>query len=362
MSAFDGASVLESNKIARWRECGLNSCAGTLVLELCEDVMNRVGTALCALFTGLLLILPLASPSLAQTWPQRSVRFILPLGPGSGTDISARLFADRLSARWGQPVVVENRPGGDGMIAITAFIGAHDDHTLLFAPTSSFTAHPLLHDKLPYDPRELLPIARVSNTLVVVAVPGSLQVGSLAELIALARAEPGKLNFTTATGVTDFLFEAYFKSAAIAMTRVPYRDTVQALNDLGEGRIQAYVGALAIVQPHVQSGRAKLIAITNSERPSIAPEIPTVAEAGYQALTFDGLVGLFGPRDLANDIRERIAADVRAVATDPVIVSRLGATGQVVSPGTAIEFAASIEGQRAKAAAIGRELGIKLAQ
>src|SRR5207245_877099 len=142
-------------------------------------------------------------PSLAQTWPQRSVRFILPLGPGSGTDIGARLFADRLSARWGQPVVVENRPGGDGMIAITAFIGAHDDHTLLFAPTSSFTAHPLLHDKLPYDPRELLPIARVSNTLVVVAVPGSLQIGSLAELIALARAEPGKLNFTTATGVTD---------------------------------------------------------------------------------------------------------------------------------------------------------------
>src|SRR5438105_9540799 len=151
MSAFDGASVLESNKIARWPECGLNSCAGTLVLQLCEDVMNRVGTALCALFTGLLLILPLASLSLAQTWPQRSVRFILPLGPGSGTDISARLFADRLSARWGQPVVVENRPGGDGMIAIGAVISAGDDHVLLFAPTSSYTAHPFLREKLPYE-------------------------------------------------------------------------------------------------------------------------------------------------------------------------------------------------------------------
>jgi tripartite-type tricarboxylate transporter receptor subunit TctC len=323
--------------------------------------MNRLATALCALATALLLLLPAVSPVRAQAWPQRPVRLILPLGAGSGVDTLARIFADRLSARWHQPVVVENRPGGDGIVAISAFISAHDDHVLLFAPTSSFTAHPLQNEKMPYDPRELSPIVRVSNTIVVFAVPASLKVGSVKDLFDQVRAQPGKLNFTTATGVTDYIFDAYFKSSGLAMTRVPYRDTVQALSDLGEARIQAYIGALTIAQPHVQAGRAKLIAITNSTRAAMVPDLPTIGEAGYPALTFDGLTGLFGPRDLADAIRERIVADVRAVAADQEIVARLAVIGQVVSPGTAAEFAAAIAEQQAKAAAVGRELGIKMA-
>jgi tripartite-type tricarboxylate transporter receptor subunit TctC len=324
--------------------------------------MTRFPTALGALTIALLLSLPFASSSFAQTWPQRSVRFIVSLGPGSGADIGARLFADRLTARWGQPVVVENRPGGDAVVAITAFIGAHDDHTLLYTPTSSFTAHPYSHDKMPYDPKELAPIARISNTLVALVVPSSLNIGSAADLIALIRKEPGKLNYSTATGMTDVIFDGYFRTEKLAITRVPYRDVVAPLTDLGEGRIQAYVGALAIVQPHVQSGRVKLIAITNSERAPTWPDVPTIAQAGFPALTFDGLIGLFGPRDMAQAARERIAADIRTVAAEPVVASRLTATGQVVSPGTAAEFAASIEGQRSKLAAIAKELGIKAAQ
>lgn len=113
----------------------------------------------------------LAQPGLstsanAQEWPVRAVKFILTLGPGSGADLGARLLAEKLSAKWGQPVVVENRPGGDGFVAINAFTSARDDHTLLFGPASSFTAHPYLHSKLPYDPRDLAPVARVSSTLV----------------------------------------------------------------------------------------------------------------------------------------------------------------------------------------------------
>ena len=106
-----------------------------------------------------------------MSWPNRPVRFIVTLGPGSGVDIGARLFADKLSARWGQSVVVENRPGGDGIVAITSFLGAHDDHVLLVSPVSSFTAHPYFHDKLPYDPKDLMPIARISKTVVAVSVP-----------------------------------------------------------------------------------------------------------------------------------------------------------------------------------------------
>ena len=324
--------------------------------------MTRFGTMFGALIGGILLVLPLAAPASAQTWPQRPVKFIVSLGPGSGADIGARLLADRLPARWNQPVVVENRPGGDAVLAITTFIGAKDDHTLLYTPTSSFTAHPYLHDKMPYDPRELGPIARISNTLVVLVVPASLNIASVADLIAMIKAQPGKLNYSTATGMTDVIFDGYFKSNNLTITRVPYRDVVAPLTDLGEGRIQAYVGALAIVQPHIQAGRVKLIAITNSQRAPNYPDTPTIAQAGFPDLTFDGLIGLFGPKDMPAAVRDRIAADIKAVVTDPAVAERLTATGQVVSPGTSAEFAAAIQEQRAKLAAIAQKLGLKPAQ
>src|SRR5215211_5584017 len=119
--------------------------------------------------------IPAQAQTSPQSWPQRSVRFIVPLGPGSGVDITARLIADKLSAKWGKPVVVENKPGGD---AIAAFTQANDDHVLLMAPTSTFTAHPFLHEKLPYEMKELVPIARVSNTVIAVGVPASLGVNT----------------------------------------------------------------------------------------------------------------------------------------------------------------------------------------
>src|SRR5712691_10145762 len=130
--------------------------------------------ALSLAFIGLMVAFALSSIQLCaqtppQAWPQRTVKFIIPLGPGSGVDITARVFADKLSAKWGQPVVVENRPGGDAFIAITSVTSAHDDHVLLFEPASTFTAHPLLHAKLPYDINDLVPIARVTSTLIGVA-------------------------------------------------------------------------------------------------------------------------------------------------------------------------------------------------
>jgi tripartite-type tricarboxylate transporter receptor subunit TctC len=325
--------------------------------------MDRTRAAFAVVCAGFLLLGAGLSPAAAQSsWPSRNVRFVVPLGPGSGADIGARLFADKLAARWGKPVVVENRPGGDGIVAIAAFVSAHDDHTLLFSPASTFTAHPYLHDKLPYGQSDLVPIARVSNTIVVIAAPTSMKVGSLAELVALARAQPGKLNWATATGISDFLFESFLTDAHLEMSKVPYRDTVQPATDVGEGRIQFYWGALAIVRPHVQAGKAKILAVSNSVHIPDEPAIPTVKEAGFPTLAFDGLVGLFGPREMADDVRERIAADVKEVAGDPAIGARLLATGQLVSPGRPAEFAASIDEQRAVVARIAKEMGIKPAQ
>src|SRR5262245_24071819 len=279
----------------------------------------------------------------AQDWPQRMVKFILPLGPGSGTDVGARLFADRLAAHWNKPVVVENRPGGDGIVAINAFISADDDHTLLFAPSGTFTVHPFVREKVPYDARDLVPVARVSNTIVGIAVPVSLEAASLAELVSLARARPGKLNWSPTSGMTDIVTSAFFKSTKLDVAKVPYRDSVQGLNDLIENRLQIYVTALAIVRSQAEAGKVRILALTNRDRASIFPNVPTAIEAGFPALTLEGLVGLFGPRRMSSELRERIAKDVRTVGASPGVAARLVATGQVMNLGSPSEFNASIE-------------------
>jgi tripartite-type tricarboxylate transporter receptor subunit TctC len=290
-------------------------------------------------------------------WPTRPVRFILTLGAGSGSDIGARLLADRLSQRWGQAVIVENRPGGDAIVAINAFVTAHDDHVLLFSPTSSFTAHVYLHDNLPYQPSDLVPITRVSNTIITISVPASLNVGSLKELAAMARAEPGKLNWAGVTGALDFVFAGWLKQEGLNINKVPYRNPVDAANDLSEGRVQVYEAALAIVRPQLESGKIKLLAVTNSVRAPTQPNLPTVAEAGYPALTIDGLVGLFGPTGMPLELRQRITADIRAVV-DPTIEDRLTITGQLANLGGPEEFGKSIDEQRAKIADFAKQLGI----
>jgi tripartite-type tricarboxylate transporter receptor subunit TctC len=317
-----------------------------------------------ALFVVAAAAMTAAAPVLAQTpaWPQRPVKFVIPLGPGSGVDITARVFADKLSAKWGQPVVVENRPGGDAFVAITAVTSAHDDHILLFAPASTFTAHPLLHAKLPYDIKDLAPIARVTNTLIALAVPTELQVGTVKELAAKINAAPGKLNYASVTGANDLMFAAFLKNEKLDMAKVPYKDPVTAINDLSENRIQAFVGAYAIMRPRVLAGKVKVIALTNLQHAAVLNDIPTGLEAGYKSLAFDGLVGLLGPREMPQAARDRIAADVRAVAAEPDVVARLGSTGQVINPGTPAEFAAALAEQRAAVDEIGKTLGIKPAE
>ncbi len=320
-------------------------------------MIDIIATARTALLVALAwAALPL-SEACAQSWPQRPVKLIIPFGPGAGADIGARLFADRLSRRWGQSVVVENRPGADGVVAISAFVNANDDHVLLFAATGSFTVHPYQYVKLPYVPADLNPIARVSNTILVVSVPTSLGVGSMAELVALAREKPGKLNAALVPGITELVFTGFLKSSALDMAKVPYRDIVQAGSDLAEARVQVMMSSLAVVQPHMQAGKVRLLAVTSHQPVTMLPGVPTVAEAGFPALELEGLVGLFGPRGMTAELRERIAADVRAVA-DQEIATRLAATGQVMNTGTAAEFAQAVDAQRAQVATLAQAVGM----
>jgi tripartite-type tricarboxylate transporter receptor subunit TctC len=230
------------------------------------------------------------------------------------------------------------------------------------SPTSSFTAHPFLHDNLPYKASDLQPISRVSNTVVSIGVPASMNIKSLDELFALVRAQPGKLNWAGVTGALDFLFEGWLKDAGLDMAKVPYRNPVEAANDLAEGRVQVYEAALAIVRPQVEAGKIKLLAVTNTVRAPAYPDIPTVKEAGYPGLTIDGLVGLFGPAGMPIALRERIAADIRAASADPIIGDRLNASGQILNVGGPAEFEKSIDEQRAEVAKMAKMLGVAAKQ
>lgn len=328
-------------------------------MHFTDTMITRPIRILAGLVLAALLLATAAhAQSPAQVWPQRTVRFIVPLGPGSASDISARLVAERLQQRWGQPVVIENRPGGDGFLAIAAFLAANDDHTLLYAGMGTFTAHPYLHKKLPYDRNDIVPVAGVSNIVVAISVPASLKVNSLADLVALARAQPGKLNAAAVPGITDFITSAFLKTSGLDMARVPYRDINQSVGDLGEGRIQVALLSLSMVQPQVQAGRAKLLAVTSRNRVPSLPDVPTVTEAGYPVLELEGLVGLYGSRNMTAELRERIAGDVRGVV-DAALAARLVTTGQVLNVTTPAEYAAAIEDQAAKVAAVAEIIGIK---
>jgi len=285
----------------------------------------------------------------AETWPERVVRIIVPAPAGSATDLAARLFAEKLAARWGQPVVVENRLGADGIVAVASFVNGHDDHTLLFSFAGPISINPLIHDKLPYDPvRDLVPIAAAIDNFFAIAVSKSAGVGSLRSFIEAARAHPEKFNWAATAGLPQFIFLALQRRAGLVLTQVPYRDFAPAIQDLAEGRIQVLVTTPLLLTPIIESGNARLLMVTNRQRSPMAPDVPTAEEAGFPELTFDGVVGFFGGRDLPVARRDRIAADVAAVAESTEISLRLRTVGIVVHVASPAQFSAAIEEQRAK--------------
>jgi tripartite-type tricarboxylate transporter receptor subunit TctC len=304
-----------------------------------------------------------AGAAAQSSYPTHTVRFILPYGAASATDTTARLFADRLSTRWGKPVVVENRPGGEGIISLQAFVAANDDHTLWFGPAGVFTVLAYQHDAVPFDPyHDLNPIVSVSDVVLAISMPATMRVDTIAQLVALARSEPGKLNAAAANGLSDFLLFGFFKNLGLEVARVPYRDIMQAPGDLAEERIQVLATSLAVPQPLAHAGRLKILVVTSKQRAPGEPDIPTAEEAGYPALTFQSAGGVFGPRGMLDTLRESIAADFRAVSADPAIAARLATIGSIMEIRGPAEFAAGIQEQRDRLAALAKTLGIKAAQ
>jgi tripartite-type tricarboxylate transporter receptor subunit TctC len=309
--------------------------------------------------TGGVLLAGAGARAQTTTWPTRPVRWIIPFGPGSGVDVGARLLTDRLAEKWGQPVVVDNRPGGDGIIAMTAFLNANDDHVLLYCGTGSYTVHPYQIEKLTYDfQRDLAPLARVANTIMAVTATTRMNAGSLKDIIALAKAQPGKLNAAVPQGISELVFDGFVKAEGLDIQKVPYKDVVQAVPDLVEGRINIMYTSYAVVRPVATAGTAKVLAVGAQARVDTLPNIPTAREAGVPSFELDGLSGLFGPSKMAMDVRKKIGADIVAVMADKTILERLALSGQAPAPGGPEALEDSVRRQVDQVAAIAKLLGM----
>jgi tripartite-type tricarboxylate transporter receptor subunit TctC len=298
------------------------------------------------------LMSSIAAQAQAQSWPQRTVRFIVPLPPGSGMDLSARVVAERLAQKWGQSVVVENRQGADGIPAVTSFFAARDNHTFMFSFGGIVTFNHLLHQKLPYDPADLVPLAPVIDNFLGVSVTAQIKVNTLAELVAAAKQQPGKLNYAVTPGLPVYVLLALQRYTGIDLANVPYRDFAPAYQDLNQGRLHIIGTGVPTQVAHHRAGTARLLFVTNRERAPQVPDVPTATEAGFPDLAFDAVSGIYGWRGIPDDIRQRIVTDVRAIVADPEFRARALKVGTVPRTGTPVEFAAAIEAQRAQIAAI----------
>src|SRR4029077_8753232 len=300
-----------------------------------------------------------ATPSLAQQWPTHPVRFVLPFGPGSGADTAARLITDTLQQKWGQPIVIDGKPGGDGLLSLGTVVSAKDDHTLYFGPSSLFVVQRYLHDDMTFDPEtDLAPIAGVAKVQIAVAVPTSLGISTLAEFVALSRARPSQTSYAVAPGFSEFVFDGFVKENGLGIPKVPYRDITKSPIDLAENRIQLSMQSYAAMRSYAQTGRIKYIAINDRVRSPIAPDIPNVVESGFPSLIASPVLGLLGPRDMPLDLRRRIAADIVAALDDKTVVERLALTAQPATPLDTDAYTAALKEQYAQVARIASVLGI----
>jgi tripartite-type tricarboxylate transporter receptor subunit TctC len=316
--------------------------------------MQRVPILAFALLAVGQIVLPHA-PAWAADWPQGTVRIITPFPAGTGGDLASRIFAERLTSRWGKPVVVENKPGGDGILAVTSFLAAQDEHTIILMNGGPLTSNPFSHGKLPYDPvTDFIPISSAADALIAVSAPASLQVDSLASFVRFASAHSGKLNWGATPGALDYIVPGFLKRAGLDMTHVPYRQIAPALQDLGEERIHLYASALATQLPAIHSGKVRPLVVTNRERTELLPEVQTATEAGFADLEFEGFLGFFGPRGMQKELQERISADIRASGADPALAARLSAAGLRMRTNTPAELSEIVERERRKVAEFAR--------
>jgi tripartite-type tricarboxylate transporter receptor subunit TctC len=272
-----------------------------------------------------LCFLAVTQSAIAQTYPDKPVKLVVPFPAGATMDFVVRLIAQKLGDTWGQSVVVENRTGGAGIIGTASVAKAAPDGYTILAVANSFAANPTLRNDLPYDTtKDFLPVTLIGSTPLVLVAHSAVPANSTSELVALARKEPGKLAFGAAGGASPHMAMAWFGSVSGSkLLFVPYRGQAQAQTDLLSGQVQLAFGNLPDILPYVKSGHLKALGIATAARSPLAPEIPTLAEAGYKGPEWDSWYGFMAPAGTPREIVDKFAAAVNAVLRRPEVKSQL---------------------------------------
>lgn len=296
----------------------------------------------------------------AQPFPTKSVRIIVPAGPGDGADILARAVGQRLSVQWQQPVVIENRPGAGGVLGTELAVKASPDgHTLLMGNASAQAINQALYAKLPFDVvRDLRSVAMLAMAPSVLVVNASLPVHNVSELIALLRREPGRYVFSSGGNGTSAHLngELFSVMAGVKMLHVPYKGANPAINDLIAGTAQVFVGNLPPLLPHIRSGKLRALGVTTTTRSPSLPDVPPIADTlrGYESAS---LLGLFVPAGTPDDRIDRIRADALALMTLPEVRSSIEQAGFQAITGPQPDYPALVKRDVAKWQRVVRESG-----
>ncbi|MEQ1776773.1 MAG: tripartite tricarboxylate transporter substrate binding protein [Burkholderiales bacterium] len=299
----------------------------------------------------------------AQSYPSKPIRLIVPFPAGGGVDGVARIAFQRLSESMGQQIVIDNRSGSGGVIAAEmAARAAPDGYTLFFGTTATQAITPHYYRKLPYDPvKDFAPINLLAGAGYILVVHPSLPATTVKEFIALAKAKPGALNFSSAgNGSALHLTTELFRSmAGIDMVHVPYKGAAPALADLMSGQIQLTFNPASVVLPHIKSGRVRGLGVSSARRTPLAPELPTIAEAGVPGYESTGWYGVLGPANLPQAIITRLNRDLTNVLADKEVKDRFTATGVEPIGMTPEQFAVFIRNEYAKWGKVVRAAGVK---
>ncbi len=305
--------------------------------------MNRLSVKLIVL--TLCAVLPLAA--LAQAYPNRPIRMIVPFPPGGAADVAARTVVQALSQGLGQPIIVDNRGGADGAIAGNAVAAAPPDgYTLLFATTTGLNAAPVMRKLPPYDPlTAFTPISLVGKFGFFLFVHESLPAKTVPEFLAYVRANPGKVNYGTGNGTSILTTAQLALEEKLDMLHVPYKGDAPATTDLIAGRVQVMIGTPGSAMAQVASGRLRVLAALLPSRSPLAPDAPTAGEAGLRGLTISPWAGLFGPAGLPPDVVERIGREMRVVAANAEVKATLDRIAFEVQASSPQEMAGFLKDQ-----------------
>jgi len=309
-------------------------------------------------FLGFILI---ASSATAQGYPGKPVHLVVPYAAGGTTDIVCRLIAQKLVDRLGQPVVVENRPGGDALIGTDAVAkAAPGGYALLCTASSAITILPHTHKRLPYDPfKDFVHVVQTTYNPYVLAVNPSVPAATVAELVALARSKPGQLTYATGSasgGITGELFKFVTRTDIVY---VPYKGVAPATTDLLSGQVNMMFATFANVIPYVKAGKLRPLAVTGGQRSVALPEVPTMAEAGIKDFEASGSYGISVPRGTPTDIVRKLNGEVSAVLGAPDIVEKILAQGVEPRIRSTQEYTAQLRAEFEKYRVLLPRIGIK---